>query len=59
MHPGSHGQVATQCGLVPRVRRVVASDRSRIPVCRREITQPGGIVPVVRFVVTLIRGSPG
>ncbi len=53
-----HGHVALQRGFVPRMRHMVASSRAHIPVTRREITQPGGIVSVLCLMITFIRGLP-
>jgi len=58
VQPIPHGQVSLQRGLVPRIRRMVASGCTHVPVQRREIAQPGGVVPVLCLMVTLFRGSP-
>jgi hypothetical protein len=58
VQPASHGQAALQCGLVPCVRRMVASGCPHVPVLGREIAEPGGLVPDLCLMVTLIRGSP-
>lgn len=58
VQPASHGHVTLQRGLVPRIRRMVASGCPHVPALRCEIAQPGGIIPDLGLMVTLIRGSP-
>jgi hypothetical protein len=59
IQPASHGQVTLQRGLVPRIRRMVAFGCPHVPVLRREIAQPGGLVPDLCLMVTLIRVPSG